>query len=156
MNSHFIHFFLLQELDALERLRFLDGIQELFESNEPLLEKYRNEITRLSEQLPLIEAVSRREFLKYRLSEFKKTTSDPSYITGSDGAQTVAREERQRREMEKELQRITDSLLQEIPLFERKHRCDLLYRGYRYVDNLSASWSSEILYAPPSVRLYMR
>lgn len=128
-----------QETDATERTRFLQECEtqrnEFF--TEDLFELYKTEVGRLTDQLPLVETITRREFIKFRLKEFMKSASDPQRLFQGD-AQRLFREDAQRKELDVEMRRLNDILLKELPAYEKKHNCRFMYKGEYYLELMSS------------------
>jgi len=142
--------------------------------SEALLERYQQEIERLNDQLPLMEMITKREFIKsvvaprcialqanfcfakvvlvhfpygmsylqicvsstrrYRLKEFNKTATDPQRLFGADPSGRLLRESRQRKEYQRELAKLNESLLRGLAAYEKKYRQMFLYKGVQYLE----------------------
>ncbi|KAL0232132.1 hypothetical protein PCE1_003128 [Barthelona sp. PCE] len=121
------------ETSEKEQLDFLNAVSSMTEYNEPVLEFYGREVLRLQDQLPLIELITRREFIKYRLREFNKQATDPKRLFVGDSTRLM-KEEKQRREFVKELSRLNDQLVSLLPEYESKHSTPLLFKGKPYLE----------------------
>ncbi|KEG07566.1 hypothetical protein DQ04_09411000 [Trypanosoma grayi] len=85
----------------------------------------QKEKRQLELQLPLLEVVTRREFVLHRLRELEKS---PSSSNGSISGQME--------ELHKELLRLTEHLKTEIPRHEAMYGCTFRFRGTRYMNTL--------------------
>lgn len=95
-----------------------------------LSEELRREIQRLEAQLPLMEVITRREFLKHRIN-------DARGLAASQGVVAVPEEE----ELLRELQRLDTQLARDLPLYERTYRAKLFYKNQRYLHLLEQQMS---------------
>merc|ERR1712139_725095 len=59
------------ESDANDRLHFVMDAEAAAAYTPEMIQCYQREINRLTDQLPLMETITRREFIKYRLNELK-------------------------------------------------------------------------------------
>ncbi|ORC89526.1 uncharacterized protein TM35_000123010 [Trypanosoma theileri] len=84
----------------------------------------QKETRRLELQLPLLEVVTRREFVIHRLKELEKGSS----LNNSNSTQVE--------ELRKELRRLTEHLKSEIPQHEAMYGCTFRFRGARYMDTI--------------------
>jgi hypothetical protein len=100
-----------------------------------LLDDYKKEIARLTDQLPLMETITRREFIKQRIREFSRSAKDPARTYQDPGR--LIREEKQRQELERELKRLNETLLSELPAYEKKYNAPLNYRGQQYLEQMN-------------------
>ncbi|EKF31027.1 hypothetical protein MOQ_005142 [Trypanosoma cruzi marinkellei] len=91
----------------------------------------QRETRRLELQLPLLEVVTRREFLMHRLKEIEKSSfNNANSKSGSVGSDAHAEE------LRKELLRLTEHLKSEIPRHESTYGCTFRFRGVRYMETL--------------------
>jgi hypothetical protein len=90
-------------------------------------EEIAAETKRLEVQLPLLETITRREFVQHRIRELQRQTG----------------KQRQVEEFVKELQQLSAKLKTEIPLFEKRHSQRFLFRGQRYMDTLLTEMEAE-------------
>mmetsp|Transcript_6071 Transcript_6071/g.22972 ORF Transcript_6071/g.22972 Transcript_6071/m.22972 type:complete len:453 (+) Transcript_6071:7545-8903(+) len=119
------------ETNPAERFQFMWNATNNTTTYDPkLLDEFQSEINRLSDQLPLMECVHRREFIKQRLSELDRRSSQ---MYGSDPSRSI-RDEKQRKELEREIRRLTDELKQSVPKFEFKHGREFVYKGSSYLE----------------------
>jgi hypothetical protein len=101
-----------------QRNAFLDQLYDQPQST--MLEKMSAEIRKLENQLPLLEVITRREFVLHRIRDLEKQTGKQSQIE----------------EFEKERDRLTSYLRAEVPKFEQKHGHMFIFRGQRFLDSL--------------------
>ncbi|RNF02459.1 hypothetical protein TraAM80_06365 [Trypanosoma rangeli] len=90
----------------------------------------KKETRRLELQLPLLEVVTRREFLMHRLKELERSSSSNNNSKSSGGNSV------QMEEFRKELLRLTEHLKSEIPRHESMYGSTFRFRGSRYMDTL--------------------
>ena len=105
----------LEQVGALAPLRMLDEVN--------------GEIKRLEVQLPLLEVVTRREFVQHRLLEIARARSTPG------GAS--APQQQQLDELQKEYEKLTEHLKAEIPRHEAKYGAKFLFRGKPFTETMS-------------------
>ena len=108
-----------------ERNSFLDRLVGVSpaQASEELLQETR----RLEVQLPLLETITRREFVQHRVRELQRQTG----------------KQRQVDEFMKELQQLSTKLKNDIPMFEKKHNQRFMFRGQRYMDLLITEMEAE-------------
>jgi hypothetical protein len=132
------------ESDTAERADFLWQCELRAGFSQDVLDMYRAEIDRLTDQLPVMETITRREFIKYRLRELRNkeqqamnnngpSTSMNSSAATAGGKARAARDEQQKRELENELRRLTTDLARDIPPVEKKYGRPLLFRNKHYL-----------------------
>lgn len=78
----------------------------------------------------MMETVTRREFIKYRLNELK---------TGARGT----REDKQKAEFVRELKRLNEQLSKALPAYEKKHGSMFLFKGKQYLEIMAGDHQSE-------------
>ena len=78
------------------------------------------EIQRLEAQLPLMDVITRREFVKHRIAEV--TSAAPSAL-----------KDQQLLELRRELHVLNEQLLQDLPRYEQDHNAKLFYKNQRYL-----------------------
>ena len=109
----------------------------------------QKEIERLTAQLPLMEAVTRREFLKYRIREFNKAAADPQRLLTPDGGRLL-REEKQRKEVwdshcwtfrnahvsqfTRELNKLSEQLTRDLTQYEKRYSEMFMYKSQHYLE----------------------
>jgi hypothetical protein len=124
------------ESDAPDKLAFVMEAEAAANFSTVMLELYQQEVVKLTDQLPLMETVTRREFIKYRLNELKSGNSRGS------------REDKQKGEFLRELKRLNEQLTKALPAYEKKHGQMFLFKGKQYLEimqgdqHLEASLSS--------------
>ncbi|RNF15463.1 uncharacterized protein Tco025E_05504 [Trypanosoma conorhini] len=96
----------------------------------------QKETRRLELQLPLLEVVTRREFLMHRLKELERSASGNNNSSNSIGGGGGGSSSAQAEEFRKELLRLTQHLKSEIPRHESMYGCAFRFRGSRYMDTL--------------------
>merc|ERR1719335_1037868 len=95
-----------------------------------MIDVYQKEINRLTDQLPLMETITRREFIKYRLNELKGAPSGRG-----------TREDKQKSEFLRELKRLNEQLAKALPAYEKRHGCMFLFKGKQYLEIMDADQS---------------
>lgn len=108
-----------------DRNSFLDRLVGV--SPAQAAEELGHETKRLETQLPLLETITRREFVQHRIRELQRQTG----------------KQRQVDDFVKELQQLSSRLKGDIPVFEKKHNQRFLFRGQRYMDTLLNEMESE-------------
>lgn len=116
------------ESDAPDRLAFVMEVETLAGYTPEMEDLYQAEVVKLTDQLPLMETVTRREFIKYRLNELK---------SGGRGT----REDKQKGEFVRELKRLNESLSKSLPAYEKRHGCMFLFKGKQYLEIMDADLS---------------
>lgn len=113
---------LWQVLDVpeAEKNAFLDSL--VGTQPHQALDIVSSEVRKLESQLPLLEVITRREFVQHRLRELEKK---PGTMP-----------QQQSDELVKELIRLTEYLKLEIPKYESKQGQKFSFRGRRYMDVL--------------------
>merc|ERR1712166_447921 len=106
------------ESDAPDKLTFVMEVEASAAFSTAMLDLYQKEVVKLTDQLPLMETVTRREFIKYRLNELKGAPS----ARGS-------REDKQKTEFLRELKRLNEQLVKALPGYEKKHGTMFLFKG---------------------------
>merc|ERR1711998_447467 len=106
-----------------------------------MIDTYQKEINRLTDQLPLMETITRREFIKYRLNEIKGLPSGRG-----------SREDKQKTEFLRELKRLNEQLLKALPAYEKKHGSMFLFKGKQYLEVMQSDELSDAVEAPASRR----
>eukprot|EP00755_Sulcionema_specki_P021587 Sspe_Gene.1375::Locus_462_Transcript_1_1_Confidence_1.000_Length_5077::g.1375::m.1375 len=97
-----------------------DAEQTMLDVLSAIYDEVCGEIKRLEEQLPLMDTITRREFVKHRLSEVMATPAS-------------SMREKQLAELRRELQRLNEQLLQDLPQYEQNHNAKLFYKNQRYL-----------------------
>jgi hypothetical protein len=123
------------ETNVNERFNFLWETELLDRYSPELIEIFKKEVERLSDQLPLMENITRREFIKQRMREFKRTSNDPSRHYNNDPGRII-REEKQKQELERELRRLEEQLFNELPAYEKRYGVAFSYKGRQYLSIL--------------------
>merc|ERR1712028_124874 len=124
------------ESDAPDKLAFVQDVEASAAFSAAMLDLYQKEVVKLTDQLPLMETVTRREFIKYRLNELKS------------GSSRGTREDKQKGEFLRELKRLNEQLTKALPAYEKKHGQMFLFKGKQYLEimqgdqHLEASLSS--------------
>eukprot|EP00792_Barthelona_sp_PAP020_P007911 TRINITY_DN3181_c0_g2_i2.p1 TRINITY_DN3181_c0_g2~~TRINITY_DN3181_c0_g2_i2.p1 ORF type:complete len:2164 (+),score=920.04 TRINITY_DN3181_c0_g2_i2:38-6529(+) len=120
------------ETAADDKYNFKAKAETTFEPSDETLKLYEEERIRLEAQIPVVELITKREFIKYKLSEFLKTSTDPSRLYGNSA--TLQKEESQRRELQEHLYSLTQELAEKLPEYEKLHETPFLFKGQRYYD----------------------
>merc|ERR1711934_1200855 len=111
------------ESDSNDRLHFVMDAEAAAAYTPEMIQCYQREINRLTDQLPLMETITRREFIKYRLNELK-----------SAPASRGSREDKQKTEFLRELKRLNEQLSKALPAYEKKHGNMFLFKGKQYLE----------------------
>ena len=116
-----------------EKMDFFDALQVRIPGDMvDIVDMYEREAALLGAKLPLVQHVTRREFIKYRLKCIHRFAEDPSKrqeFTASAGAET-------RDLLLSELSILNERIRQGIEQFERKYDSPFLFRGLRYIDTM--------------------
>eukprot|EP01063_Lacrimia_lanifica_P000622 TRINITY_DN10326_c1_g1_i1.p1 TRINITY_DN10326_c1_g1~~TRINITY_DN10326_c1_g1_i1.p1 ORF type:complete len:1586 (+),score=788.66 TRINITY_DN10326_c1_g1_i1:138-4895(+) len=83
-------------------------------------EEVCHEVQRLEAQLPLMDVITRREFVKHRLREVLAAPPAPA-------------RDRQVVDLQRELQTLDAQLLEDLPKYEQTHNAKLYYKNLRYL-----------------------
>jgi len=110
------------ESDAPDKLAFVQDVEASAAFSAAMLDLYQKEVVKLTDQLPLMETVTRREFIKYRLNELKS------------GSSRGSREDKQKGEFLRELKRLNEQLAKALPAYEKKHVTMFLFKGKQYLE----------------------
>merc|ERR1711981_75876 len=116
------------ESDAPDKLAFVMQVEETAGYTAEMEDLYQKEVVKLTDQLPLMETVTRREFIKYRLNELK------SGARGSRG-------DKQKNEFVRELKRLNEQLSKDLPAYEKRHGCMFLFKGTQYLETMDKDQS---------------
>jgi len=111
------------ESDSTDRLHFVMDAEASAAYTPEMIDVYQREINRLTDQLPLMETITRREFIKFRLNELKQAPSSRG-----------SREDKQKTEFLRELKRLNEQLSRALPAYEKKHGSMYLYKGKQYLE----------------------
>jgi len=132
------------ESDSSDRLGFVMNAEAAAAYNPMMVDVYQGEIARLTDQLPLMETITRREFIKYRLNELK----------GAQGR--GSREDKQKTEFNRELKRLNEQLTRALPAYEKKHSSMFLFKGKQYLEVMQSDELVEAVTAPAGTRMQQR
>jgi hypothetical protein len=113
------------ESEAPDKLSFVMQVEAAAGYTAEMEDLYQREVVKLTDQLPLMETVTRREFIKYRLNELK---------SGARGT----REDKQKSEFVRELKRLNEQLFKALPAYEKKHGVMFLFKGKQYLEIMQA------------------
>merc|ERR1711934_41879 len=116
------------ESDAPDKLAFVIDVEAAAGYTPQMEDLYQKEVVKLTDQLPLMETVTRREFIKYRLNELK---------SGARGS----REDKQKNEFVRELKRLNEQLSKSLPAYEKRHGCMFLFKGTQYLETMDKDQS---------------
>ncbi|KAL0216971.1 hypothetical protein RCL1_007454 [Eukaryota sp. TZLM3-RCL] len=116
------------EIPVEERVDFLSQVDHFSKFDPNISTLYARESERLTDLVPLLETITRREFIKYRIKEFNKSASNPDRLFSGDSSRLI-REEKHRKEFLRELQRLNEELASGVPVYESKYNRPLLYKG---------------------------
>jgi hypothetical protein len=125
------------ESDAGDRLHFVMEAEAAAAYTPEMIESYKREINRLTDQLPLMETITRREFIKYRLNELKSAPVNRG-----------SREDKQKTEFLRELNRLNEQLSKALPAYEKKHGSMFLFKGKQYLEVMQSDAAAEAAEAP--------
>jgi hypothetical protein len=126
------------ESDSADRLHFVMNAEAAMSYSPERITVYQQEISRLTDQLPLMETITRREFIKYRLNELKGTAARGS------------REDKQKTEFVRELKRLNEQLMKALPAYEKKHASMFMFKGKQYLEVMQSDELVEAVSAPPA------
>jgi hypothetical protein len=129
------------ESDPSDRLHFVMDAEAAAACTPEMIQVYQREISRLTDQLPLMETITRREFIKYRLNELKGAPS----ARGS-------REDKQKTEFLRELKRLNEQLMKALPAYEKKHGTMFLFKGKQYLEVMQSDELADAVEAPAGRR----
>ena len=121
------------------RREFQRGVEAQAPSRR--LEAVNGEIKRLEVQLPLLEVITRREFVQHRIQEEERGARGDAAASGA-----LAK-------LRADLARLTEQLKAEIPRHEQRFGTRFLYRGVPYLDVVLAEGAGEAdasLRTPPA------
>ena len=127
------------ESDSPDRLHFVMQAEAAAAYSPDMIAVYQQEIARLTDQLPLMETITRREFIKYRLNELKGTSRG-------------SREDKQKTEFQRELKRLNEQLLKALPAYEKKHGSMFLFKGKQYLEVMQSDDLVDTASATPTGR----
>ncbi|KAL0206916.1 hypothetical protein P9112_012627 [Eukaryota sp. TZLM1-RC] len=116
------------EIPAEDLVEFLMDVDSNAPYEPSIHNLYSKEVERLSDLVPLMETITRREFIKYRIREFNKSASNPDRLFSGDSSRLI-REEKHRKEFLRELHRLNEELANNVPGFENKYGKPLIYKG---------------------------
>eukprot|EP00164_Ancoracysta_twista_P033331 GFYU01070937.1.p1 GENE.GFYU01070937.1~~GFYU01070937.1.p1 ORF type:complete len:586 (+),score=217.27 GFYU01070937.1:1-1758(+) len=119
-----------------DRVVFLEKCVGEMDWNEPLADVFFYEVERLKEQIPIVEIITRREFIKQKLLDFFKHSTDPMRLFQSRSGRLLL-EDKQRNEFIGELTQLNNKLVQLLSQYERKHDNLFLYKGEHYLEHMS-------------------
>jgi hypothetical protein len=123
------------QTDPVDRVDFLTQVLELAPYSEELLALLQNYSSRLAAQLPLLQQVTRREFIKYRLKCIHRFQQDPAkraeFASGTEGART-------RDMLMSELGVLNNKLGNGLQEYERRYTDRFMFRGKPYLDEMAA------------------
>lgn len=124
------------DMPTSERTAFLDRVHAL--PPYRCLDEINGEIKRLEVQLPLLEVVTRRDFVQHRLVELSRAGR-----SASGGAS------QQLEELQNELRKLTEQLKSDIPKHEAKYGSQFLFRGRPFLETLLAEEGGRAAYGKP-------
>jgi hypothetical protein len=123
------------QTDPVDRVDFLTRVLELAPYSEELLALLQNYSSRLATQLPLLQQVTRREFIKYRLKCIHRFQQDPAkraeFAAGTEGART-------RDMLMSELGVLNEKLATGLQEYESRYNDRFMFRGKPYLDEMAA------------------
>jgi hypothetical protein len=109
----FLFFYLQQDITA-----FLKVVHAAAPDTDALIRIYTQEAARLNARLPLMQRITRREFLKYRIESLTKAAHfDSSAGTGPDEKDKLAQE----------LRSVSDQLRKDLPEYEKTYPFSLFF-----------------------------
>jgi hypothetical protein len=120
------------EVDNGSIVQFYRGLSPHFGNAEALVEAFTAEVAKLKESVPLMQMVTRREFLKYRLELINRFASDPQRIFAADSNRLLY-DDREREALFSELMKMTPDLLTQLKTFAAGHHSEFLYKSRPYL-----------------------
>jgi len=133
------------ESDPSDRLHFVMDAEAAAAYTPEMITTYQREISRLTDQLPLMETITRREFIKYRLNELKGVPAGRG-----------SREDKQKTEFVRELKRLNEQLMKALPAYEKKHGTMFLFKGKQYLEVMQGDEVADAVEGPSSRRSQRR
>merc|ERR1712086_1012090 len=124
----------IAETEASDRLAFFSDLESLVQPTPEVLSRYDQEISRLSEMLPLVDCVSRRDFVLHRLRESLKHQQHGS----------MQAEKLQQSEFAQELKRLNQQLSQALTTFEKRYSRRFLWKGEYILEHIQADLGQQI------------
>jgi len=124
----------IAETEASDRLAFFSDLESLVQPTPEVLSRYDQEISRLSEMLPLVDCVSRRDFVLHRLRETLKHQQHGS----------MQAEKLQQSEFAQELKRLNQQLSQALTTFEKRYSRRFLWKGEYILEHIQADLGQQI------------
>jgi len=125
------------ESDPSDKLHFVMDAEAAACYSPEMITVYQREISRLTDQLPLMETITRREFIKYRLNELKGAPAGRG-----------SREDKQKSEFVRELKRLNEQLTKALPAYEKKHGTMFLFKGKQYLEVMQGDEVADAVEAP--------
>jgi hypothetical protein len=124
----------IAETEASDRLAFFSDLEPLVEPTPEVLQRYDQEISRLTEMLPLIDCISRRDFVLHRLREGMKHQHHGS----------MQADKLQQSEFTQELRRLNQQLSQALGAFEKRYCRRFLWKGEYILEHVQADLGQQI------------
>jgi len=128
----------IAETEASDRLAFFTDLESMIQPNAQVLHRYDQEISRLSEMLPLIDCVSRRDFVLHRLRESMKL-QHPNQQQASFQPESL-----QRTEFATELKRLNHQLSHALSAFEKRYARRFLWKGEYILQHVQSDLNQQL------------
>lgn len=123
------------QIDPADKVEFLTQVLNVAPYSDQLHSLLQSYAAMLTAQLPLLQQVTRREFIKYRLKCIHRFQQDPAkrqeFAEGTEGA-------RKRDMLMTELGVISERLTASLQEYEKQHDTPFTFRGRRYLDEMAA------------------
>jgi len=113
------------EVPATESGAFLDTATQALSQTQSLQHVFEMEAAKLTDRLPIMKTLSRRELLLAKLSETKM------------GAENETRQNFKEVKLKGDIQQLDESLRRLIPLYEETHRERFMFQGKSYLEKMS-------------------
>jgi len=124
----------IAETEASDRMAFFSDLEHLVQPTPQVLSAYDKEIARLSEMMPLIECVSRRDFVLHKLRECMRNVQHS----------VSQKEQMLRAEFGQELQRLNEQLSSALTAFEKRYGRRFLWKGEYILEFVQMEISQQI------------
>jgi len=138
----------IAETDASDRLAFFMELEQQMSASPELIGCYDREIQRVTEIIPIVECITRREFLLQRLNDAVKKAQEGVLERGAQ-QQSFERQraDHQRAEFAAEVERLNDQLSNALTIFEKKYQRRFQWKGECYVEVVQADLATQLQWA---------
>lgn len=137
-QSRLVELWGIAETEASDRLAFFTDLEPMIQPNPQVLQRYDQEISRLSEMLPLIDCVSRRDFVLHRLRESMKLEH------ANQQQSSFQPESLQRTEFATELKRLNQQLSHTLSAFEKRYARRFLWKGEYILQHVQSDLGQQL------------